>query len=127
MKNKCTVIQIDGFRGILIVGFIIMCAIAGFIIFPAWCCQHGWNFIAGFVDNMPLMELKHGAILWVIIALISYVTFFGKLRVSFVSAKDDYRSKKNYINEAELLAELETRIKERLEASDSSENEELKK
>ena len=80
MKNKCTVIQIDGFRGILIVGFLLLCAGAGFIIFPAWCCQHGWNFIAGFVDGMPVMELKHGAILWVIIALISYVTLFGKLK-----------------------------------------------
>jgi len=126
MKNKCTVIQIDGFRGILIVGFIILCAIAGFIIFPAWCCQHGWNFVAGYVNGMPLMELKHGALLWVIIALISYVTLFGKLKVSFVSAKDDvYR--KDYVNDTEMLAELEKKIRERLESSESIENESLKK
>lgn len=127
MKNKCTVIQIDGLRGILIVGFIIMCAAAGFIIFPAWCCQHGWNFIAGFVDGMPLMELKHGALLWLIIALISYVTFFGKFKVAFVSAKDDDQCKTSYMSDAEVIDELKKKIKEQLEVSRSSENEELKK
>ena len=115
MKNKCTVIQIDGFRGLLILGFVIMCAIAGFIIFPAWCCQHIWNFIAGFVLDMPTMELKHGAILWIIIALISYVTLFNKFKIAFVSAKDaaSFRGGKMPISDEEIIKAIEKRIKEK--------------
>lgn len=128
MKNKCTVIQIDGLRGMLILGFIIMCAVAGFIIFPAWLCQHGWNFIATFVSGMPVMELKHGALLWVIIALISYVTLFGKLKVSFVSPKEDSvnRHYANYMANREILEELEQKIREKLKEANDNENDELK-
>lgn len=128
MKNKCTVIHIDGLRGMLILGFIIMCSIAGFIIFPAWLCQHGWNFVAAFVDGMPLMELKHGALLWLIIALISYVTLFGKLKVSFVSAKEESVNSHyaNYTANREILEELEQKIREKLKETDNSENDELK-
>ena len=117
MKNKCTVIQIDGFRGLLIFGFIIMCAIAGFIIFPAWCCQHAWNFIAGYVMDMPLMELKHGVLLWIIIALILYVTLFSKFKIALVSSKEamsmrGIRPNMN-MSEDEILDAIEKRIRER--------------
>ena len=115
MKNKCTVIQIDGFRGLLILGFVIMCAIAGFIIFPAWCCQHAWNFIASYVMDMPLMELKHGAILWVIIALILYTTLFSKFKIAFVSANHPANLKHMgaNISDEEILNAIEKRIKEK--------------
>lgn len=89
MKNKCTVIQISGFRGILIAVFLLVCAVAGFVMFPAWCCQHAWNYVAKFFVDMPLMELKHGVLLWAIIALISYVTLFGKFSVALVSSKNN--------------------------------------
>ena len=116
MKNKCTVIQIDGLRGLLILGFVIMCAIAGFIIFPAWCCQHAWNFIADYVIGMPLMELKHGAILWLIIALVSYVTFFNKFKIAFVSTKSPIDSRfVNHMPDEEILKAIEKRIKEKQE------------
>ncbi len=87
-NNKYTVIQINGLGGILIVGFLIMCAATGFILFPAWCCMHAWNFIASNIVNMPTMTLFHGAILWVIIALILYATMMNKLNIAFVSKKD---------------------------------------
>lgn len=127
MKNKCTVIQINGLRGLLIVGFVIMCIIAGFIIFPAWCCQHAWNFIASYIIDMPIMELKHGAILWLIIALISYVTMFGKFKVAFVPAKDvELRNRPN-ISDDEILRELEKRICERRDSVETLDKDELKK
>ena len=115
MKNKCTVIQIDGLRGLLILGFVVMCAVAGFIIFPAWCCQHAWNFIAGYVMDMPLMELKHGAMLWLIIALVSYVTLFNKFKIAFVSAKDAdmIGNMRSNMTDDEILNAIEKRIQER--------------
>lgn len=87
MKNKCTVIQINGFRGLLVVGFVIVCAVAGFIVFPAWCCQHAWNYLANFVNNLPLMDLRQGVLLWAIVALVSYLALFGKFRIAVVSPK----------------------------------------
>ena len=117
MKNKCTVIQIDGFRGLLIFLFIIMCAIAGFLIFPAWCCQHAWNFIASYVANMPLMELKHGILLWIIITLIFYATMSNKFKISCVSAKGSSRI--HYpnpdVSDEEILNAIEKKIKEKRE------------
>ena len=118
MKNKCTVIHIDGLRGLLIFGFIIACAIAGFLIFPAWCCQHTWNYIAGYVINMPLMELKHGILLWLIIALILYATMFSKFKIACVSAKDFSRTNTTNANisDEEILNAIEMKIKENREA-----------
>ncbi len=116
MKNKCTVIQIEGLKGLLILGFVVMCAIAGFIIFPAWCCQHAWNFIAGFVLNMPLMELKHGALLWLIIALILYVTMFSKYKIAFISSNGmppNYRQPRTILNEEEIVNAIEKKILEK--------------
>ena len=138
MKNKCTVIQIDGLRGLLILGFVIMCVIAGFIIFPAWCCQHAWNFVAGYVLDMPMMELKHGAILWIIIALVSYVTLFNKFKIAFVSAKDAgmVNGIRSNLSDDEILDAIEKRIKERKEqiknvnncvSSENVEEQEVKK
>ena len=87
-NNKYTVIQINGLGGILIVGFLIMCAVTGFILFPAWCCMNAWNFIAGYVVDMPKMSLLHGGLLWVILALVLYATMMNKLNIAFVSKKD---------------------------------------
>ena len=89
MKNRCTIIHISGLQGFLIVSFLLLCLVAGFVIFPAWCCQHAWNYIAGFVAGMPLMQLKHGAMLWLILVLIAYATMFGKFKVAFVPDNSD--------------------------------------
>lgn len=136
MKNKCTVIQIDGIKGLLVFGFVIMCAIAGFIIFPAWCCQHAWNFIAGFVMNMPLMELKHGALLWLILTLILYATMFSKYKIAVVNSNDmptNYRTRRTMLSEEEIINAVEKRILEKqtqlktdIESSVENEKKEIK-
>lgn len=127
MKNKCTVIQINGFRGILIVGFIILCAVAGFIIFPAWCCQHAWNFVASFITDMPLMELKHGAILWLIIALVSYVTLFGRFKISCINPLDAEMKNRPNMSDEEIFEAIEKKIREKKAEIENFDKEELKK
>lgn len=124
MKNKCTVIQISGLRGILIAGFVVACIVAGFVVFPGWCCKQMWNYIAGFVAGMPVMELKHGLILWIIIALVSYVTMFGKFKVSFIEAKDEQDLTPDKLKDMELIQSIKKEIAEEIE---KKEIEEIKK
>ena len=109
MKNKCTIIQISGLQGFLLVSFLILCLAAGFIVFPAWCCQHAWNYLAGFVSNMPVMHLKHGAMLWMIIVLVVYATFFSKLKVAFVPVDENEFDMKN-IDDIKLLQSVKRDI-----------------
>ena len=71
MKRKFSVIQINGLTGLLLIVFIICCVVAGFILFPSWCCMRAWNFIASYI-NMPIMQLYHGAMLWAIICLMFF-------------------------------------------------------
>jgi len=73
MRKKCNVIQINGIGGILLLVFIICCAATGFIAFPSWVCMHAWNFAAGYF-HLPMMNILHGSMLWLIIALIFVAT-----------------------------------------------------
>ncbi len=74
MKKNFNVIQIKGFRGILYIVFIGMCLIAGFGWFPAWLCMTSWNFLSGYVSQVPAIGIIQGFLLWGIIAA-SYFTF----------------------------------------------------
>ena len=121
MKNKCTVIQINGFRGLLIAGFVLMCAVAGFIIFPAWCCQQLWNYIAEFAGSMPAMQLRHGALLWLIIVLIAYATMFGRFKVRVLSGEDAPSDLQRDMDNLELIKGLKK------EALKNIDKEEIKK
>ena len=83
MRKKCNIIQINGLSGILLAIFAICCAITGFIAFPSWLCMHAWNFAASYV-NFPVMNIYHGAMLWLIIALIFVATHLNKTKpISF--------------------------------------------
>ena len=84
MKKKCNVIQINGFSGVFLAVFLICCAATGFIVFPAWCCMHIWNFLASFV-NFPVMNIYNGGILWIIIALVFFVTHGKEQPIQFSS------------------------------------------
>ena len=77
MRKKCNVIQINGVGGVALVIFIICCAATGFIIFPSWLCMHAWNFVAEYF-NLPVMNLLHGSMLWLIIALAFVATHMNK-------------------------------------------------
>lgn len=100
MNRKINVIKINGFKGILLAGFIIGCLIAGFLIFPGWVCKNIWNFVAQYFNALPVMTLLHGTILWVIVALSTYALNKGKFAISFGSSTiPPYR---DYNNEAKI-------------------------
>ena len=51
MKKNIKVIEINGLRGILAVTYAIICAVAGFLFFPAWALMSIWNYFM--IDLSP--------------------------------------------------------------------------
>lgn len=83
MKKNLRIIQINGFRGILLALFIASCLIAGFIAFPAFITMNGWNYLAGITGSLPLINFTQGVLLWGIIVLSIYIFNKRKFIVSF--------------------------------------------
>jgi hypothetical protein len=73
MKKNFNVIQIKGFRGIIMAFFIVTCLVAGFIVFPGWLCMQIWNIIASYTLNVPSIALLQGVLLWGIIAATYFI------------------------------------------------------
>ncbi len=79
------IIQINGFRGILMAGFIVSCLFAGFVISPAFVAMKLWNYYLVGAFGFPVLNLFQGVLLWGIIVL-SYVAIFkGYMPVSFAN------------------------------------------
>ena len=64
MKKNLNIIQIRGFRGIIVALFVVSCLIAGFGYFPGWVCMKAWNFISSYIQNAPVINIFQGIILW---------------------------------------------------------------
>ena len=74
MNKRVKVIEINGFRGISVIAFAIICACAGFIVFPSWALMHMWNLLGTYIYNLPHMNLLHGFMLYVIFILMYFAT-----------------------------------------------------
>ncbi len=83
MKKNMKVIQINGFRGLVLALFIASCLFAGFIIYPAFMCMFLWNALADKISSVAHITFWAGLLLWAII-LLSWIIFGKrKLLVSF--------------------------------------------
>src|SRR5574344_1989108 len=82
MKRNAKVIQISGFRGIIMAIFICVCLCAGFIGFPALVAMYGWNYVADFFV-LPHINVFQGLLLWSLVAGAIYIANDKK---KFVSA-----------------------------------------
>lgn len=71
MKKKARVIQISGWKGIVMVLFIGVCLTAGFVAFPAFAAMYGWNYLASLVA-IPTINIWQGLLLWGFVAGIVY-------------------------------------------------------
>ncbi len=88
MKKNFNVIQINGFKGILLLIGAAMCLAAGFIVFPGIVMKYSWNFIASYLSFVPAIGIIQGVLLWGII-VVSYFAFKKKgFFVEFKSADD---------------------------------------
>lgn len=100
MKKNLNVIQINGIRGIICACFIVICLLAGFVAFPGIVTMKIWNFIAVNIEQIPMIGVIQGILLWGIIAA-SYFTFRKNKLVVCMRATDG-------LNEDELKAVFET-------------------
>ena len=72
MRRNARVIQISGFRGILLGLFVASCLVAGFVGFPAFVAMHVWNFASHYIA-IPTIGFLQGLMLWAIVALIIFL------------------------------------------------------
>ena len=96
MKRNLNIIQINGIKGLLYVGFIVSCLAAGFVAFPSIVCMKVWNFTSGFTTTIPQIGIVQGLLLWGIIAG-CYFTFRKEKLVVCMKSTDG-------LNEEELKA-----------------------
>lgn len=87
MKKSFNIIQINGTRGLILVAGIVCCLFVGFVIFPGWVAMHLWNFTAGYFEQMPVIGVIQGILLWGI-AAVSYFTFRKDKLVVCMRASD---------------------------------------
>lgn len=85
MKKNLKVVQINGFRGLILLFFIISCLIAGFIAFPAFLSMNLWNYLAEKTGSFPIINFFAGVLLWAIIAFSLFLFSKRKFIVSFKS------------------------------------------
>lgn len=88
MKRNLRIIQIKGFRGILLALFIISCLIAGFIAFPAFLAMNIWNYLAAETGSFHLINFYQGVLLWAIIVFSIFILKKRKFIVSFSSKQE---------------------------------------
>lgn len=88
MKRNVRVIQINGFRGLLLAIFVVTCLIAGFVVFPAFLTMHIWNYLAITTESFPLINFFQGILLWAIIIFSIYLFNKKKFIVSFNSQQE---------------------------------------
>lgn len=88
MKKNIKVIEINGLRGMLVVLYGLICAFAGFVVFPAWALMSLWNLCSVYVYNLPKMSIIHGFMLYVVFVLFYFATKSHKSCFGILSATD---------------------------------------
>jgi len=83
MRKNVKIIQINGFKGVILALAIIACLSAGFIAFPGFLVMQIWNYISVKLAMIPSIGIIQGALLWGI-AVVSYMIIRNKhFMVSF--------------------------------------------
>lgn len=95
MRKNAKIIQISGLRGLLLAVFIITCLIAGFVVFPGFGAMYLWNMTMASSFSLPAINIFQGILLWLIAALIFYLTGGSQSVVQFKSTSQlsDYELK----------------------------------
>ncbi|MBQ3311954.1 hypothetical protein IJG72_07750 [bacterium] len=72
MNKHFRIIDVNGFRGLLLFLFIVVCLISGFLVFPGYVAMTIWNAIISPITTLPAINLIQGILLWAIIAFTIY-------------------------------------------------------
>lgn len=88
MRKKAKIIEIKGFRGIIMIAFVAACLFAGFVLFPAKAAVYLWNYTALNFLSLPLISLWQGILLWASIALSIYIVNSKRKMLSFKTTSE---------------------------------------
>ena len=105
MRKNFRVIQINGFRGIIVALGILACLIAGFIVFPGLVAMSIWNFISAKTLLIPPLGIIQGTLLWGIV-VVSYLIL--KKRHVIVSFKPPTELSDDELDEVMERIKMET-------------------
>jgi len=83
MRKGPKIIQINGYRGILLAVFVVTCLFAGFVIFPAKAAVYLWNYVAANYIAIPQISLWQGVLLWAMTVLSIYLINNRRFAISF--------------------------------------------
>lgn len=88
MKRNFNVIQINGFRGLVIAMGVVTCLAAGFIVFPGFVMKSLWNVVSSYTGVLPEIAMLQGILLWAIMVIGYFAFRKNKMMIEFKSAND---------------------------------------
>lgn len=133
MKRNFNVIQINGFRGLVIALGVVTCLAAGFIVFPGLVMKSLWNVVSSYTGVLPEIAMLQGILLWAIM-VIGYLAFRkNKMMIEFKSANDLSRDEMEEVmqrirlqRQADIIAKAMANAQKELEAQNIVNSEENK-
>lgn len=99
MRKGPKIIQINGFRGIILAGFIVTCLVAGFVVFPAKVAEVIWNYVATTYIALPKINIIQGILLWAMVALSIYLLNNKNFAISFSQPTELSDDEMNFLME----------------------------
>lgn len=81
------IIKTYGFHWVLLGLFVVVCVVAGFIVFPAIVLTHIWNYVVHVMKILHTINIFQGILLWGIIAITLYITTKEKFKTSYSDGK----------------------------------------
>lgn len=86
MNKHFRIIDVNGFRGLTLFLFIVVCLLCGFIGFPGYLAMALWNTLAPSIA-LPEINLLQGILLWAIVAFSIYMFSNHKVVIVMQSRK----------------------------------------
>ncbi len=104
MNKNFKIVQIHGLSGLLLVGFIVIGLICGFVLFPIWIIMTGWNEISVNILGWPVINYYQASLLWIFLALCSYLVLRNSVSIKI--------EKNDSVDEEEIEKIIEKNIAE---------------
>ena len=108
MKRNTKIIQINGFRGLILALFTVTCLAAGFIVFPGFVAKNIWNYFSGY-GYMPVINLFQGIMLWAIIAISTFI-ITDKKKQSFIAFKSPKELSEEELKQVMNAIKMQTKL-----------------
>src|SRR5574344_1192418 len=81
------IVKTYGFHWVILELFVVVCLVAGFVIFPAIVLIWTWNHIVIALKILHTINILQGILLWGIIAITLYITTKEKFKLSYEKGK----------------------------------------